>query len=69
MRLSISFTDTSLSVARVTEHRWYWPTISYTVALYAGLEWVRDDTNNYPSERVIETLEAARYTARDIARR
>lgn len=68
MRLTISFTDTSLSVATVTERRWWWPTIRYTAALYAGHAWIDDSTNNYVSDYVAEALEAARRTALDIAR-
>jgi hypothetical protein len=62
MKLDIRLYDT-LDRADVIERRWWRPDVRYTVALYAGSDWIRDDTNNYPDERVTLALEAARYAA------
>lgn len=69
MRLSISFHDTSLTVADVVERRWWHRPRRYTAALYAGLSWIRDDTNELVDPEVAYDLEAARRTGLDIARK
>jgi len=68
MRLNIRFTQRDLTVADVTELRWWRAPVRYTAALYAGREWIRDDTNDYVNESVAIDLEAARMTMLDIRR-
>ncbi len=63
MKLSIVWKDTSLSVAEVTEWRWWRPAVWYTVALYAERDWIRDDTNDYVGDRVSYELEMAKRRA------
>ena len=60
MKLTISFTDPTCTVAIVREHRWWRRDRQYTAALYGNTLWVSDDDNRPVSERVADEIDRLR---------